>query len=281
MNIKYLVIIGLLLFPFSENAVSSYDDTETELSQSGASSKLVCMAAHRIDRALFAHENLHPKPFHFMRHAITDWNKMNLYMGSKDVSINSEGRIQAESVARLLEREHIEYIVTGPLSRTATTAEILARKLNKQLVVMDEFKQCCWGCKEGASFDDGTMIKRWLMGETPDGAETVLAFDARILRGLKAVFDLPGPTLIISHGGVYRSILRITGSTSNNIEHCVPYYHNPPARPGESWAINSLSDVADNRDAGALLIRKKHRTSELVCSPRDLTEGANQTEVCM
>ncbi len=190
--------------------------------------------------------NKHPlfKTFYFMRHGETDWNKKNIYMGTQDIPINNDGIRQAEEAVELIESADIDidYIVTGPLSRAVSTANIVANRLCKQLIVMDEFKQCCWGSIEGGAFDGGTMIERWLLGETPNGAEEAREFDARVLRGLTTALDLQGNVLIISHGGVYRSIRRIMGLAAININHCTPYYNTPPVCIGQPWISNKIED---------------------------------------
>jgi len=175
------------------------------------------------------------KPFYFIRHGETDWNNKNIYMGSRDIPINKSGMKQAAQAASMLRKENIQTIVTGPLSRAVSTAEIVAKIFNLKHIVMNEFKQCCWGSMEGKPLDNGTMIQKWIKGETPPGAETAQEFDERILSGLQMALELPGPVLIVSHGGVYRSLRRSLGLPITNVNHCTPYYHTPPETADQTW----------------------------------------------
>lgn len=179
-----------------------------------------------------------PKPFYFMRHGETDWNIKNLYMGAQDIPLNDNGFVQAEQAYKILENQELSAIVTSPLLRTLDTARVLSDKLKVPLIVMDNFKQCCWGDREGKPFDNGRMIKDWLNGYTPEGAETSENFHQRIQNGLDEVFQMKGTVLIISHGGVYRAIRRILGIPIRNVNHCAPVYHTPPTPPSLDWQVS-------------------------------------------
>jgi probable phosphoglycerate mutase len=238
-NLFYVV----LLISYSPVLASSVSDHAASSSQ--------------VTKSLYQQQVLlNKEPFYFMRHAKTEWNARGVYMGAQDIPINAEGMEQAEAASSILENREIKYIVTGPLSRTHTTAEILANKLKKQVLIIEEFRQCSWGCKEGAPFDDGTMINNWLLGETPNGAETAKDFHSRVLRGLEVVLKLDGPVLIVSHGGVYRAIRRIIGAPALNIDHCDPYLHLPSTDNEGQWTI--YGNGADLIYEGA---RKKSRNS--------------------
>ncbi len=203
------------------------------------------------------------KPFYFIRHGETDWNNNNIYMGSRDIPINQYGMKQAAYAASLLRGKNIQTIVTGPLSRAVTTAEIVAKKFNLNHIIMDEFKQCCWGSMEGKPLDNGSMIQKWLKGETPPGAETAQEFDERVLRGLHMALELQGPILIVSHGGVYRSLRRSIGMPINIVRHCTPYHHMPPKTSDKPWQISILEDGKNSGD-------NKNLTQSAFC-PADLT----------
>lgn len=181
------------------------------------------------------------KPFLFMRHGETDWNQKRLYMGCEDVPINLTGMEQAKDAARLLESYGLKHIVTSPLSRALATGEIIARHLGIELLIMDELKQCNWGSQQGKKFDDGSMIKQWLQGITPEGAESHIEFDNRILRGLLKTLELDGLSLIVSHGGVYRAIRRILEYPFGDFNHCAPYIHLPPKPQQPRWIIEEVS----------------------------------------
>ncbi len=45
------------------------------------------------------------KPFYFIRHGETDWNKRNIIMGSIDIPLNDYGIDQARRAAMIIQEE--------------------------------------------------------------------------------------------------------------------------------------------------------------------------------
>lgn len=213
------------------------------------------------------------RPFYFMRHGKTDWNEKNLYMGCTNIPINPEGKQQAVKAANLLENEGIEYVVTGPLLRAVDTAKIIAEILNAKLILMDEFRQCRWGSMEGKPLDGGEMIRNWLLGITPSGAETVKEFDSRIFRGIREVFKLPGRVLIVSHGGVYRAMQRLMGLPITSIDHCSPIFHYPPNEQGDNWKLATVGCSSSDVEESGKGSRKKQREARYISSENSTEAG--------
>lgn len=189
------------------------------------------------------------KPFYFMRHAKTDWNDKQLYMGTKDIPINNIGQTQAERISYILQPEPIKVIITSPLSRAFSTAQIIGEKLKKPVIRMEEFKQCCWGQNEGMCFDNGHMIQQWLEGITPKGAESRIDFELRILSGLHQIFDKYENALIISHGGVYRAIRRLLSLSPIQLDHCTPHLHLPINSAKNKWSITEITHTLEKKIA--------------------------------
>lgn len=78
----------------------------------------------------------HPLPqskFHqrvrllLVRHGETDWNRDQRFQGQIDVPLNSNGRLQAQKAAELLQSVPIDFAVTSPLLRPKETAEIILK----------------------------------------------------------------------------------------------------------------------------------------------------------
>lgn len=69
-----------------------------------------------------------------IRHGETDWNLIGRYQGQADPSLNSMGYRQAQQLADELLNSSIEIIYTSPLKRTRETAEIIAEKLETQII---------------------------------------------------------------------------------------------------------------------------------------------------
>lgn len=176
------------------------------------------------------------KPFYFLRHGETQWNKTARLMGQSDIPLNNRGVDQAYDLAYLLREIKFDYIFTSPLIRAFETAKIVQSKTRKPIFVMDEFKGCSWGVMEGKEKTDTSWYPRWKAGEiTIEGAETYEQLTERILRGLREVLNFQGRAIIIGHGGGYSTIQKTLNLRSFHIPNCTPIYHKPPREYGESW----------------------------------------------
>jgi probable phosphoglycerate mutase len=183
------------------------------------------------------------KPFYFMRHAETDWSRQHIYIGSKDISLNSYGESQARKIAELLKYEVITRIVSSPLRRAMQTAKIISSSLGKDYTVINNFSECCWGVKEGTPITDSLFLKEWLSGVSHVGVEHINDFEERVRKGLSFILNYPAPVLIIAHGAIYCAIQKILKWPINGIEYCSPVYHRPPENPKHPWLICPLDMV--------------------------------------
>ncbi|WP_417904796.1 histidine phosphatase family protein [Candidatus Tisiphia endosymbiont of Micropterix aruncella] len=180
------------------------------------------------------------KPFYFLRHGETDWNRHHIYMGVQDIPLNQTGENQAREASDILGEKDIKHIVTSPLMRAYRTAEIVNEKLKVDLTIVPELAECCWGEYEGQPIDDN-ILKRWLDGNPHQGAEYVNDFDKRVLRGLNSTLSFQEPVLIIAHSGVYRAIHRLLGGTIIYLKNCSPIFYSPPIGQSQSWSMCELS----------------------------------------
>lgn len=185
------------------------------------------------------------KPFYFLRHGETEWNRQHIYMGSQDIPLNETGRAQAFLAAKLLENQGIKHIVTSPLLRAKETAEIINKKINVDITIINELAECSWGEHEGKPVNDGTIAKQWLQGVSHLGAETAQDFVKRVINGLNLVLEFPDLTLIVAHGGVYAAIQRVMSWPLVNLKNCLPIFHKPPTDPNHHWRIYPLEEEFD------------------------------------
>lgn len=183
------------------------------------------------------------KSFHFMRHGETDWNVRKVYMGSADIPLNENGRNQAASSTKYLSSENIDYIVSSPQLRALETASIVSAAINKPISILDNFRECHWGTKEGQPIDNHEVLfDQWLKGHSHHGAEKIQDFDARVKQALIEVLDIPGNVLIVSHSGVYRSIQRILSFNISALKNCAIFYHKPQVQNDTfSWIVQDLT----------------------------------------
>ena len=153
-----------------------------------------------------------------VRHGETEWNVQRRYQGQTDVLLSAIGRRQAHFVAERLAGQKIDAIYASDLSRAWETAQIIAEKSGLEVSPEPRLRELKFGILEGLTFDEAEaqypeMIAAWLkdFNNTPEGAETIDAFNARIislLDDLKEKHD-EQIVLLVGHGGSLSEILRV------------------------------------------------------------------------
>jgi len=182
------------------------------------------------------------KPFYFLRHGETDWNRLHMYTGSQDIPLNQTGEKQATEAADILKKNNIKHIVTSPLIRATKTAEIINKILKANVTVVEELSECCWGEYEGKPYSDNNFLQKWLDGNHFNGVEHVHDFEKRVMIGFNNALELRGQVLIIAHGAVYGAIQRIFGLPLINLKNCYPFFHRPPDEQNHLWSVYGLRD---------------------------------------
>ena len=181
------------------------------------------------------------KPFYFLRHGETDWNKKRLYMGQQDIPLNETGVLQAQEASKVLEHEPIRHIAVSPLRRAYETAQIINKKLKVPLTVLEELKEVNLGAVEGQAHGDGAIIQKWLNDEHPKDSEPRLEFEKRVISGINKAIKLSENVLIVSHGGVYAALLRsMQWPAINMLGNCELISHKPPKLAEHLWGIDIL-----------------------------------------
>ncbi|WP_158735843.1 histidine phosphatase family protein [Alteribacillus sp. YIM 98480] len=142
-----------------------------------------------------------------VRHGETNWNRLGIMQGQKDISLNEKGIKQACLCGDFLKREHWDIIVSSPLKRAKKTAEIIGAYIGMDKVLeMDEFKERFYGEDVKAM---KTSRKTALLGPDIKETESIQMLTDRSLLGLTILVNKnPGKKiLVVSHGDVIRAIL--------------------------------------------------------------------------
>ncbi|WP_420546841.1 histidine phosphatase family protein [Curvivirga sp.] len=148
--------------------------------------------------------------FLFVRHGETDWNLQGRIQGHTDIELNETGLQQAYDAANLLAQVDISYIVTSPLVRAKKTAEIIRLTHDVPFYEEDDLREAMFGAAQGQARQG--WAADWRAGEyCPEGAESFLQFQQRVIRGLGVSLahssqNQKGLPLIVAHGGVYWAI---------------------------------------------------------------------------
>lgn len=182
------------------------------------------------------------KSFYFLRHGETDWNRDRLYMGCKDIPLNTQGISQAHSAAEhLSEVNAIKFIYASPLQRAYETAKIVAQTINfdSEIIIIDDLKECNWGVYEQTKVvEDGrSLFNNWVGGKEIPGGETIDQFRTRVVRGFeKCMSESDDVFLIVAHSGVYYILQEYLNIDLFRPKNCHPIFHEYDGKKN-TWAF--------------------------------------------
>ena len=155
----------------------------------------------------------------FVRHGQTDWNAENRIQGQTDIPLNAHGRAQAkingESLARLGLAQDIPFFVS-PMHRAQETARIVRETMGlppTDFTTVPNLRELTFGEWEGRTLvevwtadpDPVEDRKRDKWNYVPPGGESYAQLALRVAPVLDA---LPDEAVIVSHGGVMRTIIQ-------------------------------------------------------------------------
>ena len=151
-----------------------------------------------------------------VRHGETDWNAAGRWQGQTDVPLNPRGREQAREVAARLRGAGLAAVVSSDLLRARSTAEIVAAELGLTVNHLDAaLRERRFGCFEGLTREEvaARFPEAWARyvadpGPAPPGGESREELLGRLLPAIaSAAARLPGPLLVVLHGGAMRALL--------------------------------------------------------------------------
>jgi probable phosphoglycerate mutase len=186
-------------------------------------------------------------PFYFIRHGQTGWNREQKVMGHIDIPLDSIGIEQAHHACSSLKNLGIERIVTSPLQRASTTAAIIGTYLRINPEPIEGLSEICWGAWQGKTVADGYNFEKWVAGYTPQGAESCEDFQKRVTDTICAILRTLKKTLVVSHNGIYRALLKTIGYTVCEARNCIPYLFQPQDDSIYPWIVLSLKDPGDSK----------------------------------
>src|SRR5665648_1256562 len=101
-----------------------------------------------------------------VRHGQTLWHREKRAQGVSDIELSNRGRAQAESLARSLQDERIDAIVSSSLKRALQTAEAINRFHRLPIEPEEDLIELNMGDFEGIIFKEmmknhGDFLKRW------------------------------------------------------------------------------------------------------------------------
>lgn len=154
-----------------------------------------------------------------IRHGATEWSQEGRLNGWTDIPLNELGRTQVRELARSIELPPRTTIWTSDLERAAASAALLVTHgspLKGVTVRSDQrLRELNFGELEGLTWseldtDTRTALTNFDGFEAPEG-ESVAALVARVdgfLAELGRHEPTAGPHVVVTHGGVIRTLLR-------------------------------------------------------------------------
>jgi probable phosphoglycerate mutase len=145
-----------------------------------------------------------------VRHGVTPHTAAKKFSGglrSTNPGLSDEGRAQIRSTADWLSpiAEGIDVVVSSPVRRTLESAELLAERLAKTVVVEPGFAEMEFGSWDGLTLAevaerDKARLDAWLgsMDTAPPGGESFREVQERVLAGLDRVLQAhAGRTVVV------------------------------------------------------------------------------------
>ena len=194
-------------------------------------------------------------PVVLLRHALSTWNLEGRWQGQADPPLSAAGEAQALAAAERL--GPVDLVVTSGLARADRTAELLAPGVPAVVEGgLREYDVGAWSGRtrdeimelwpgELEAFDSGRL-------EHPPGGESRSAFDRRVREATVRLCQIiaaagAGRTLVVTHGGVLRSMARQHGEQEQHVAHLCGY---EAADKGSALAIERSLCLTSGAAAG-------------------------------
>lgn len=159
---------------------------------------------------------------YLIRHSESIDDIEDCYGGIADFDLSENGIKKVEQYE--IENLGIEKIYTSPYKRAYQTAKILNKKLNVDLEIIDNIRECnSYGILSGVNKEKAKKIFSYVfempkykntgyyLGTSFLGGEEINEFDKRVEEGITKIISKSkelNTIAIVTHGGVYRSIYK-------------------------------------------------------------------------
>jgi probable phosphoglycerate mutase len=197
-----------------------------------------------------------------IRHGETDHNKGGIYQGRLDVSLNEQGREQAQKLSDWLSNRYsIDKIYSSPLARAFATAEAVASRQECGIDAISDLQEIDVGLWEGLTGDQAQarFPEVWqqlqednLYTRRPEG-ESYWDLYVRVSQCMERLVSDHGQETIalVSHGGCVRVVLAhalslpansfsfVSGLTVDNTGLSVLQYQHEAKR----WNVRTINSI--------------------------------------
>lgn len=147
---------------------------------------------------------------YFIRHGESEANVLGTLCGRTDVQLTPVGMEQVSRAAKEASHLSFDLILSSPLSRARSTAEIIAKLTPRSdLQTAQELIEQDYGIWEGRQFSE--VKEEFLNTLNPPEGETHIAFRMRLHNLIHKLKNHTGRILLVSHGGVGSQLMEEYG----------------------------------------------------------------------
>lgn len=172
------------------------------------------------------------KEFYFIRHGQTDYNVSNAKVNHEDVSLNSTGLKQAQTVEPIFAKLPVKSICHSPLKRVKETTSIISSRLQATHYEIPDLSEC--------TMEIWTDMTEYGVKAYQSPIQHVRAFIEQTLNGVNHSLSQEGPVLVVAHGGVHWAICCLMEIAGHDwfIDNCLPVHFYPDA--SGNWMARKL-----------------------------------------
>jgi broad specificity phosphatase PhoE len=204
-----------------------------------------------------------------IRHAQSTWNRDGRWQGIADPGLSALGRRQADRAGRLLAADtagegSFAAVFSSDLVRARRTAELVGGHVAPGVPPrvepgLREYDVGAWSGLTREQIDAGWpgALEAWRAGARPatPGGERKDRFDRRVRRAVEGLAssqygDGAGRILVVTHGGVLRSIARWLGHPEHPMGHLSGYWLEHRSRAFSLLRSADLTRQASGEPAG-------------------------------
>ena len=195
--------------------------------------------------------------FIILRHGETQWNVESRIQGHTDSRLTAAGRAQAAALARRMEREAFDVLVSSDLGRALDTARLIAERTRHALTTDARFRERSFGVAEGLTYGEldheYPEVFSKVRETDPDfaipGGESRRQFYERVRLAFEgAAAEHPGKRVaVVAHGGVLASLYRVIHQLGISTPHPIPIVNasfNAVAFDAGRWSVEAWGDIA-------------------------------------
>ncbi|HUQ28070.1 MAG TPA: histidine phosphatase family protein [Usitatibacter sp.] len=192
-----------------------------------------------------------------VRHGQTAWNVEARIQGQGDSDLTAEGVAQARSIAARLAHEKFDVLVSSDLGRAVATAQAIADRSLKPIVLDARLRERHFGAGQGMTYEEVDRVYPGAFARTRDvdpdfiipGGESRRQFHQRVCTAFDSLAAAhPGLTMVVvTHGGVLATFFRHVHAIPLEIAHPIAITnasYNVLQHDGARWAVETWSDDA-------------------------------------